>query len=243
MIKHALSIGLLASAMASSQAQELVTNGSFNVPLLTGSALMTDNVPGWSNVQLSAFNFTGYYASASDATSKGFVDGYGDSFKLWQASASPDGGSFLGDDGDPNFHTSIQQTISGLTPGQGYVVSFYFGGGEITRRDGPTTEWWDVNLGSDSATSQRTAVLSTPNHGFANWQKASMTFVATSTQELLSFTAGGTPNGAPPMALLDGVSMVAAVPEPASYACFALGLGLLGAARHRARQSRRPNAA
>jgi len=221
--------------MANSQALELVTNGSFNAPLLTSSVVMTNNMPGWTNVVLSplGYNFTGIYLSAEDAVTNGFNDGT--TLKLWQATPSPDGGSFIADDGDPNYHTSIQQNISGLVKGQSYNLSFYYAGAEITQRTGPTTEWWDVSLGGST---QSTPVLNNASQSFTGWQKATMTFVATSSQELLSFTAGGTPTGQPPMVLLDGVSLVAAVPEPASYACLALGLAMLGAARYRMRQNR-----
>jgi hypothetical protein len=60
-------------------------------------------------------------------------------------------------------------------------------------------------------------------------------FTATATSQALSFLAAGGSNGAPPMALLDGIS-IDPVPEPASIAIF--GLGLLGLAGLRRRRTR-----
>jgi hypothetical protein len=54
--------------------------------------------------------------------------------------------------------------------------------------------------------------------------QATMTFIPTSTSEVLAFLAVGT--GAPPMLLLDGVTL--ASPEPASWAILVTGLLALG---------------
>ena len=39
--------------------------------------------------------------------------------------ASPDGGNFVAIDGDPNFAVPLTQTVTGLTPGERYSISFY----------------------------------------------------------------------------------------------------------------------
>ena len=63
--------------------------------------------------------------------------------------------------------------------------------------------------------------------------KQSFTFTATGPSEVLRFIAHGTPSGVPPFSLLDGVSMTAAVPEPATWAMMVLGFGVIGRAMRR----------
>jgi hypothetical protein len=62
------------------------------------------------------------------------------------------------------------------------------------------------------------------NHGAVGWMSQTLTYTATATSELLSFIAVGTPNGEPPFALLDGVSVTADAPEPATSALIGFGL-------------------
>jgi hypothetical protein len=67
-----------------------------------------------------------------------------------------------------------------------------------------------------------------PSNGFTGWRYTTLIFTATSTSEVLSFLAVGTPSGEPPFSLLDGVSMV--VPEPGSLTLMLgsmIGLGVL----------------
>ena len=68
------------------------------------------------------------------------------------------------------------------------------------------------------------------------WTKVSMKFIAASVSEVLSFTNVGI--GAPPFALLDGVSLTqaGAVPEPSSWALLILGMGGVGGMMRRARR-------
>ncbi len=152
-------------------------------------------------------------------------------------------GSFVGLDGinDSHFtHASISQTINGLTPGEKYTVSFYWGSTQLQNREGPTTEYLQVSLGSQS---QNTVTNSIGTHGWSGWAPVSMTFVANSPSEILSFLSVGTPNSLPPFAVLANVSMAHNVPEPPGLALFGgglLGLGLLTVlARRRALRQRR----
>ena len=68
-----------------------------------------------------------------------------------------------------------------------------------------------------------------------------MGFTASSTSELLEFMSIGTPNGQPPMALLDSVVLTPnlgkgggpggpGIPEPATWAMMIMGFGSLGLA-------------
>jgi len=143
--------------------------------------------------------------------------------------APPGGGNFLASDGEAAYSTPISQTISGLIPGRNYILSFVWAGNQFLDASSesyslPLSIDWQVTLGSETFT---TPVVGYPSHGFTGWMTTSFTYTATSTSEVLSFLAQGTPNGLPPVALLDGVSLTA--PEPASWSLVLLGIVGLGA--------------
>ena len=142
---------------------------------------------------------------------------------------SPDGGNFIGADGDPWFHESLNQIVSGLTVGRSYKLSFYQAAAQQDGQLGPTTEQWQVSFGNDT---QFSRMVSLPEAGVSPWERVTMTFTASSNSQLLSFLAQGTPNGAPPISFLDGVSLTA-VPEPATWAMMIGGFALIGAAMRR----------
>jgi hypothetical protein len=127
----------------------------------------------------------------------------------------------------------ISQTISGLTSGQKYVISFFQAAVEDTSVADPGVEW-KVTFGG---TTLNSTAMNLPAGGVVAWssQPVSLLFTANATSQTLSFLAAGGSNGAPPMALLDGIR-IDPVPEPASIALF--GLGLLGLAGLRQRRAR-----
>jgi hypothetical protein len=164
--------------------------------------------------------------NSSPASSNGFTN------------ASPTGGNFIGADSDYETE-AISQTITGLTVGKTYAVSFAWAGAqqEGTNYTSPTTDQWSVTLGSSGT--QSTQVIDVTGKGFSGWMTQTFDYVATSSTEVLSFLASGSPSGQPPFALLADVSMTQ-VPEPATWALMLTGLaGLAGIAR----ASRAPGAA
>jgi hypothetical protein len=236
LIAIALAIGPAASVHA---ATNLVQNGTFSA--VTGG---TDGLLGqgtgftathWTNA---GYNFV--FTSAHDANTRGNST----SFQLWGPGSngggsnngftdspapanttSPTNLDFVAMDGA--FQTGpLSQSISGLTVGNTYLLTFYQAAAQQEGYTGTTTDQFTVSLGSSS---QLGALMSDSSHGFVPWTLQSMYFKATSTTELLSFLNTGTPSPSqPPFALLDGVSLVLA-PEPSSVATMTAGLLGLGA--------------
>jgi hypothetical protein len=74
-------------------------------------------------------------------------------------SLSPNGGNFVGLDGDPVANGPLEQTIDGLTVGDKYELSFYWAGTELSNRTGFGTVGLTGSFGTDTfaTTPYRTA--------------------------------------------------------------------------------------
>jgi PEP-CTERM motif len=143
-------------------------------------------------------------------------------------------GNYVGADGAYEV-SAISQTVTNLHVGEKVAVSFAWAGAQQSGYTGTTTDEWTVSLGtaSPSNPSQTTSLLTLPTEGASGWMNQTFTFIATSSSEVLSFLATGTPSGQPPFALLASVS-VTNVPEPASWALMLTGVaGLIAIARRR----------
>ena len=153
---------------------------------------------------------------------------------LWTlpGNADPDGGAFVGLDGDVNARGTLSQIVNGLTVGQKYDLTFSWAAAQVADRTGDTTEFLTVAFGDESF---NTDLVNNVSHGATDWTTVTYQFTATSASQTLSFLSVGTPTGLPPMALLDGVSLTAAVPEPATWALTIVGFGLVGGAMRRRR--------
>jgi hypothetical protein len=225
---------MLANAAPAQAGTQLVNNGSFETTS-NGAGQMgyNTNATGWTT---SGYNFI---FSSGSADTTGVTGQYG-TLKLWGPNdgsnnglpaSSPDGGNYIGADGAYNVG-AITQSISGLTVGDKYTLSFWWAAAQQQGFTGLNTEQWQVNLGSQQFD---TAVYSNASKGFSGWMYQTFTYTATSTTEVLSFLAIGTPSGQPPFSLLDGVSLEL-VPEPADWAIMLAGVAGLGALLQRRRR-------
>ena len=244
-LRHAALIGVSAMALSTfaTPAQaipnyvinggfELISNGSGGMGEFNNATYTT--VSNWTS---NGYNFL-FVSGTADTT--GGTGTFGN-LKLWGPNdgsanglpaSSPTGGNYVAADG--NFQVAaISQMINGLTIGNKYSVDFWWAGAQQSGFNGITTEQWQVSLGSQT---QSTVIVTNASHGFTGWVHQTFTYTATSTSELLSFLAVGTPTGVPPFVLLDGVSVTDATPEPGSLAMMLGGLGLIGLGALRSRK-------
>jgi hypothetical protein len=236
---RSLSLGILLAvggAGVGVHAAELVKNGDFEMTTAGGGQLgFNTDATDWTTGTTS-YNFL-FPSGTADGPG---VTGQFGNLQLWGPgngaanglpASSPNGGNFVGMDGAFQ-QGPLSQTIDGLTVGQTYAVSFDWAGAQQFTIDGENTEQMQVSLGSET---HSTAVYDNSSHGFSGWMSKTFDFTATSTSEVLSFLAIGTPiaPSVPPFSLLDSVSMEAAVPEPSTWAMMLLGLAGLGYAGFR----------
>jgi hypothetical protein len=186
---------------------------------------------GWTNT---AYTFD--FAAGKGDTTGSYSQEYSVGLSLWGANnggidtlpaSSPNGGNYIAI--DPIYQNgSLSQSISGLSVGEQYVVNFDWAGAQQHGFDGATWEGFQVNLGNEIHYTTGDGVhsaytIENASHGFTGWQHSALTFTAASATETLSFIALGGPNGVPPFALLDGVSLTNTVPEPSTMILTAFG--------------------
>jgi hypothetical protein len=148
---------------------------------------------------------------------------------------SPDGDNFVAGDGDPSYSAAFWQTITGLSVGGTYQLTFEQAAAQQGGTFGAATEEWQVSLGSQT---QDSTLMFNPSGGFRPWNQQTMTFTATSTSEVLTFLALGRPSGLPPVSLLSDVSLVA-TPEPSAVFLTLSTIALLGLAAIRSQRKKR----
>lgn len=255
MTAAALGAALLAANSANA-AVNLVTNGSFETNAGNGELGFNTSAAGWSvpTPTTGGGSYVFLYNAMPGPIGPGNLSGTtadhsgtfgvfsGFNVGLWGPdngssnglTLSPDGGAFISS--DPAFHNgAITQAINGLTPGAKYTLTFDWAGAQQQGFHGTTLEGWQATLGSGPA--QSTSLVTVPDKGFSGWMTQSFTFTADSSSDVLSFLAIGGPGAIePPFALLDGVSLTAAVPEPATWALILAGVGFLGAGLRRQRR-------
>jgi hypothetical protein len=142
----------------------------------------------------------------------------------------PTGGNVVAIDGGTAFSSTIYQTITGLKVGDSYVLTFQQAAAQQIYYSGATTEQWQVTFGTKTDTS---TVMNDASQSVVGWNGQSMFFIATSTSEVLTFLALGTPTNEPPVVLLADVALTE-IPEPADFALLGAGVLALVVLRRRA---------
>ncbi|WP_114226440.1 MULTISPECIES: PEPxxWA-CTERM sorting domain-containing protein [Sphingomonas] len=237
-------IGLAAAALSATPAaaQQYVTNGNFNSVSNNSQNFQVNasnqygSVTGWStgnsSTSTNPYNLLYHSDIATSSSALGQYQGTGREF-LWALPSNNAGhGNFMALDGDTSVNGTFSTILTGLTTGALYTLSFDWATGQIASRTGATTEGLNITVGNlvISLPNQNT-----PSEGATPWSTVTRTFTATGATQTLSFLATGTPNGLPPVALLDNVSVTAAVPEPATWALMLIGFGAVGVSMRKRR--------
>jgi hypothetical protein len=160
-------------------------------------------------------------------------------------------GNYVEADGNPFYESGFNYSVSGLTVGQTYTLSFYQGASQQVGFVGDTTNQWIVSLATGglqvnidnqgiatyssadpTASIAASPLMQVPTGTAVGWQFVSVDLTADATTDLLSFLAWGN-NGStvnlPPMAFLSGVDAPPGlVPEPSTWAMMILGFVGLG---------------
>ena len=242
----ALALAFLAPSTVNATEFNYVTNGDFET-LVAGNSLGAaggyfckagptcfSNVGSWSSIchagstcggggTPDALLFAGTAGSAFNGNIGLYALGSNGTTPNTPVPNSPTGGNFVAFDGDPAFNASISQTITGLTPGRTYMLSFWQGAAQQSGTNGATTEQWQVTFATQTRTS---TLMNNVDHGWVAWNQQSMNFTVSNSStgtEVLTFLALGGPGGLPPVVLLDGVTMTA-LPEPGAMSLAGAGL-------------------
>ena len=163
-------MGLFIGVSQNARAQTLLNGGFETTTNGKGQLSYNTALTGWT-VPSGGYAFL-FGSGTADTT--GAVGQYG-TIKLWGpndgsanglTASSPNGGNFVALDGAFQ-EQPIQQTVTGLTVGNKYAVSFYWAGAQQSGFTGATQEQFKVSFGGDT---QSTALLDNANHGFTGWQ-------------------------------------------------------------------------
>jgi hypothetical protein len=122
-------------------------------------------------------------------------------------------------------HSGVKTTVSGLTAGQSYILSFYeaaasrtpagSGNPGFTTTNVTTLLYWAISLGGGSVINSTQILVDTSKDYATSWTKVNLNITAGSADSVLTFLANSTLGVAPePLLLLGNVSLAKTVPEP-----------------------------
>jgi hypothetical protein len=210
-------------------------NGDFSQNTGTGELGYNTSLTGWSGN--GGYNWV-FATGTLDTT--GAIGSYG-KLSFWGSNngglntigAPTLGGAYVvALDGDFGVQP-LTQSVSGLTVGDKYTLTFDVAFAQQYNYNGDTTQHVTASLGGQSFT---TADFNLTSHGFSGWNVVTDTFTATATTETLSFLAYGS-QPVPPFTLISGVTFApAAVPEASTWAMMLIGFGGMGVAAHQRRR-------
>jgi hypothetical protein len=216
----------------SAQATNLITNGNFT-DLTNGAGQLgyNTNATGWTAEGTGYVGYTFVFLPGT-ADTTGSPGEY-NILSLWgpgngssngfNSNSIPGGGNLVAIDGDFQ-NAAIAQTVTGLTAGDQYTLTFDYAFAQQYTFSGATSQYTNVIIGGTTyqVLSPTTYVLD--NHGLSGWFNDSITFTASAASEVIEFAGNSSP-AVPPFPLLVNVSLTAAL-EPEILALF--GIGLLG---------------
>ncbi|HUO99073.1 MAG TPA: PEP-CTERM sorting domain-containing protein [Rhizomicrobium sp.] len=175
------------------------------------------------------------------------------------------GYNYVEADGNPYYESGFNYTVSGLTVGKTYTLSFYQAASQQTGFVGNNTNQWIVSLGTaglsttylggqmysygntdGGATVVATPLMTIPSGSGVDWSYVTVNLTADAATQVLSFLAWGN-NGSsinvPPIAFLAGVNSApglnTGVPEPGVLGLFGAGLAAFGGLRLRRRSQKK----
>jgi len=225
-MKLALLVAATAAAFASTSVNaNLITNGSFESPLVPGSS------------------FTGFPVGTGTLSGWSVVGPSGEAVFIVSGTFQQNGVTFGAQDGaqwldltgfNNNSTEGVSQSVA-TTSGHQYQLSYFVGnttGGGIFG----STSTVNVSVNGTPAYSDTNG---TPSATTQNWEQFVHTFTATSSLTTLSFfngdPGGDNSNGLDNVVLLDQGTIAVAAPEPISIGILFGGIVGLGCARYRRR--------